>query len=84
MGRKGEVAEAAPVQATNASGLTEYELQRAAHIRRNMEYMARLGIAGAAEAMQAQNAAPKEVKRKKKVSSKAVASYRRARLTSFA
>jgi hypothetical protein len=27
-----------------ASGLTEYELQRLAHIRRNQEYMARLGV----------------------------------------
>jgi len=28
----------------NASSLTEYELQRLAHIRRNQEYMARLGV----------------------------------------
>ena len=30
--------------AADGSTLTEYELQRLAHIRRNQEYMARLGV----------------------------------------
>lgn len=34
----------AAAPAGDASGLTEYELQRLAHIRRNQEYMARLGV----------------------------------------
>ena len=67
--------EEVPAQA-HASGLTDYELQRAAHVRRNMEYMTRLGIVSAAEAMGMPQqgraeGAPKqaESKRRKKVTS---------------
>ncbi len=45
--KKQAVAAAAPAAAAHdadASGLTEYELQRLAHIRRNQEFMTRLGV----------------------------------------
>ncbi len=45
--KKQAAAAAAPAAAApdaDASGLTEYELQRLAHIRRNQEFMARLGV----------------------------------------
>lgn len=45
------------------AGLSEFEKQRLAHIRRNMEYLARLGLADAAKELQ--DDAPKAEKKKR-------------------
>ena len=50
--------------ATDDAGLTEYERQRLAHVARNREYMARLGVLTLAGAIGDANAAPAEPKRR--------------------
>lgn len=62
-----EIAGAKPTGAAGElmGGLTEYEIQRAAHIRRNMEYMQRLGLLDSAKELADQDP-PEKVKRVKK------------------
>jgi len=67
--RKAVKREALPAPAEGASQLTEYELQRLQHIRRNQEYMALLGVKAAASALAPPTAAPSKprVKRERPV-----------------